>query len=234
MNQAEALYHLQQIDLQILRTRKRLDEITALLGDNQVVLAAQNTRAAAEKKLSPIRTQLRNLELEAQSTIQKAGATEERLYSGSVKNPKEMQEMQVEIDSLKRRHQELEDRTLEMMVSLEEAETTFQDAQTALDQVEAEWRAQNKALVDEQERLQTQIQDAQAKRKTALTNVKPESLKTYDTMKGKKANQPVALLQGRSCAACGIEQTLAIETEVRRGQSLATCLNCGRILAAIG
>ncbi len=230
MSQAEVLYNLQKIDLQIIRVKKRLNEIALLLKDNVAVTEAQTQVAAAEKKLIPLKTQARNLEFDIQSTVEKSKGTEELLYSGRVKNPKEMREMQQEIDSLKKRRGDLEDRLLEVMMTVEEAEGELQNNQSNLITSQSAWANQNQALLDEQAKLQTQLTAEQERRKTALPNVKPESLKIYDTLKGKKANHPIALMQDRSCAACGIEQTLAIVTEAKRGETLVYCLNCERIL----
>src|SRR5690606_19989334 len=118
----EALYHLQQIDLEILRHRKRLKEIATALGDSAVVQDAQVQLTSAQEQLKPLRTKMRNLETELQTNTQKAKSTEDRLYSGSVKNPKELQDMQLEIDSLKKRNAELEELLLEQMVLVDEAE----------------------------------------------------------------------------------------------------------------
>ncbi|MBL8116539.1 MAG: hypothetical protein JNJ78_03345, partial [Anaerolineae bacterium] len=42
MTQAEDLYRLQEVDLNILQRQKRLDEIKALMADNQAVQAAND------------------------------------------------------------------------------------------------------------------------------------------------------------------------------------------------
>lgn len=232
MNQAEALYHLQQLDLSILRAKKRLQEIATALAGDQSVQAAQTALSQAEATLAPLKTRLRNLDLELQSTAQKAQATETHLYSGQIKIPKEMQEAQREVESLKRRHSTLEEQLLEMMVVVEDAESQVQQAQHALDKAMRASETQNAALIAEQAEVRAQGNDLLEKRKLALQHVTAESLRIYDAMRPRKGNQPVALMQGQSCSACGIEQTMAIEGQVRRGE-LATCLNCGRILAIV-
>lgn len=232
MNQAEALYHLQQIDLSIIQAKKRLQEIAAALGGNPAVQEAQAALSRAETTLSPLRTKARNLELEIQSTAEKAKSSEQHLYSGAIKNPKEMQETQREIDSLKKRHDYLEEQLLEVMAAVEEAEGAVASASAGLGVASSVWEAQNAAFIAEQSEIRAKATDLLEKRKAALQRVEAGSLKLYESMRPRKGNQPVALLQGQSCSACGIEQTLAIVGQVRRGDSLAECLNCGRILTA--
>jgi uncharacterized protein len=230
MNQAEALYHLQEIELGILRARKRLQEIAAALANSETVQTAQSQVNTARKTLTPLQTKARDLDLEIQSTLQKARATEQHLYSGQVKNPKEMQDMQQEIQSLNKRHGELENHLLEMMVAAEEAEAALHDAESVLKGVTAEWESQHQELLDEKKLLEQQAAQLLQQRKTALAQVEPGSKKIYEVLKPKKNYHAVAVLNGSSCSMCGVDQTMAIEREVRQGQKLVYCENCGRIL----
>jgi uncharacterized protein len=230
MNQAEALYTLQQIELQMLRTQKRLDEIAVLLADRQTVAAAQQAAETAAKALSPLRAKVRDLELEIQSTGQKAKSAEQQLYSGSVKNPKAMQEMQQEITALKKRQGELEDKLLETMMLSEEAQAKSDDAETHLNQTRQTWESAHTDLLAEQADLNAKLENFKAQRQTAAKAVTPDNLKQYNALKPRKANQPMALLNGNSCSLCGIEQTMNIVQQARRGENLIPCLNCGRFL----
>lgn len=230
MNQAEALYHLQELELGILRARKRLQEIAAALANSETVQAAQAQVNSARKTLTPLQTRARDLDLEIQSTAQKARATEQHLYSGQVKNPKEMQDMQQEIQSLSKRHVELENHLLETMVAAEEAEAALHEAEALLVGVTAEWESQHTELLDEKKTLEHQATQLLEQRKIALTQVEPENLKIYEALKPRKNNHAVAVLNGKSCSMCGVDQTMAIEREARQGHKLVYCENCGRIL----
>jgi len=234
MTQAEALYRLQEIELSILQGQKRLAEISTALDDNAAVKAAQNRVDRAQNTLRPLQTKMRDLELEIQSNVAKSKATEEQLYSGSVKNPKALQEMEQEIVALKQWNGELENRLLEVMVAVDEAEATLNDSQKLLGDVTVAWEKEHQDLLQEKTQLEQQVATFQTRRKEAATQVTPENLKTYSSMRPRKNNQPMALLQGHNCAVCGIEQTSAIEQEVRRGQRLVACLGCGRFLVYLG
>jgi predicted nucleic acid-binding Zn-ribbon protein len=230
MNQAEALHQLQEIDLNIIRTQKRLSEIAAALANNQAIVDAENQVTAVQKILTPLQTKVRNLELEIQSNNEKIRLTDEALYSGRVRNPKELQDMQQEIQSLKKRNSELEDVLLETMMDVEGAETQVQDCDARLQQLRANWENEHRQLLDEESNLKSDLHRFQMKREPALSNVEPESLKVYNTLRPRKNNQPVALLQNGSCSVCRVEQDRAVIAEARKGQKLITCTSCGRIL----
>jgi hypothetical protein len=230
MSPAESLYRLQEIEVNIVRSRKRVTEIAAALASSETVNAARTNVESAEKTLQPLLTRARDIDLEMQSARKKAQDTEQHLYSGLVKNPKEMREMQQEIDALNRRHAELETHLLETMMAAEEAEGTLQTAQAALAQVTTAWESDHQQLLDEKRTLEAQVAQMLDRRRGMLGGIAPDALKVYETLKPKKGGQPVALLNGSTCMMCGVGQTMAIEREVRQGQSLVYCANCGRIL----
>lgn len=230
MTQAEALYHLQEFDLIIAQAQKRLAEIATALSNNQVLVEAKNQVQTAQNTLAPLQTKTRNLELEIQSNTEKIRSTDEQLYSGRVRNPKELQEMQQEIQSLKNRNQELEDILLDAMLNVENAEAELHQKQAALEQLTADWENDHQHLLDEQNKLQAEVEKQRQKREGALPPITPETLKVYNTLRPRKNNQPVALLIGGSCSVCRVEQDMAIIGEVRKGQKLIYCVSCGRIL----
>ncbi len=184
----------------------------------------------AQHTLKPLQVKMRDLELEIQSNLAKSQTTEQQLYSGKVRNPKELQDMQQEIAALKNWHGELENRLLEAMVAVEEAEARLADEQIQLEKVATLWESQHQDLLQEKDQLEKQLANLRAKHKAALAEVAPENLNVYNGLKPRKNNQPIAALQEGSCAVCGIEQTSTIEQEVRRGHQLVMCLGCGRIL----
>ena len=71
MNQAEALLHLQEIDLSAIHIQKRVGEIEAALADKQVLIEAQTQISATQQVLAPLQKKTRNLELEIQGNTEK-------------------------------------------------------------------------------------------------------------------------------------------------------------------
>jgi hypothetical protein len=233
-SQAAALYQLQTIELSLLQKQQRLKAIESALQDNHLITEAQNRVDAGQKALNPLRTQTRNLELELQTNVSKARAAEDQLYGGRVRNPKELHDLQLEIDALKRRHSELEDKLLEVMLEVEEAEQALSTAESALEEARKAHGGEQSQLQQEQAELQAQIKALQAQRAEALKQITPENLKIYNMLRPRKANAPVSPLDDRTCHLCGVEQTMAVVQQVRHGQELVYCSNCERILVIPG
>jgi len=230
MKPAQALYELQIIELALLRAQKRLGEIDALLNDSAAVSQARAARDHAAEQLKPLRAQARAFELEIRATQDKSQQTETMLYSGSVTNPKTLQDMQHEIEALKRRRAEQEDQLLEVMVTVDDAETALKNAEAALEDALREALTQHGNLIHERDELTAKAATLTAQRETALTRVDAASLKMYNAIKPRRANQPVSLMDGLTCSACGVEQTTMLVAEARNSDKLVTCSSCGRIL----
>lgn len=233
MNQAQALYQLQKFDQDISQRKSRLAEIEALLGEDTRVRAAGQTLAQAETDLAPWRAQAADLDLEIRSVTAKAEAVEQRLYSGAVSNPKELQDMQEEIASLKRRRARLEDDLLEAMIAVETGQQTLDEARADLEQTTAQWERDQHDLLAEQAALEQQIAAQREQRAALKTEIAPQNLEIYKRLFRTRQGQVVAPLQDSNCQTCGVGQTTKTVQEVRQARELVTCENCGRILVIL-
>ncbi len=234
MDQSQALYKLQKIDLAIQQHQKRLTEIHDELADNAAVQAAQAQVKQAEDTLKPLQANMKDVDLQIKSTQQKRQRTEQRLYSGNVKNPKELQDMQQEIASLKKWTRELEDRMLEAMVAVEEAEAVLEDAQSNLREVTDAAAAENDDLLTEKQQLEDELDDLNAQRPQTVERIDADKLSLYKKMRPEKGNRPLARIkEDDTCAACGVRQNAVVAKQVRQSADLIRCGNCGRILVAI-
>ena len=232
-NQAALLYGLQKIDLQMARLRSRMKEIDiALNSDEEVAQAAQRLDSAGEA-LKPWQARARDLEMEIKSIASKIQETDGELYGGKVKNPKALQELQEELDALKRRQSQLEDTLLDVMVKTDEGQAAVTDATDGLAQAQAAQSIKLADLVEERKRLESELAAASEKRKEAAARIDPASLKTYEGLRPRMRGTPVALLRENGCTACGVEQTSTIAQQVRQGRQLVLCASCGRILAVV-
>jgi predicted nucleic acid-binding Zn-ribbon protein len=169
------------------------------------------------------------LELEVQSLVDKTSRDEQRLYSGVIRNPKELEDLQAEVTALKRRRQQLEENLLEMMIEREDAETAQAQAQSHLDEVQTDWTARQADLVGEQEELQGELAEIEQARKTLLPSIDASDLRTYEALRRRKGGVAVALLRDSTCGACGVGIPPSLEWQLRQGK-LAPCSNCERIL----
>jgi predicted nucleic acid-binding Zn-ribbon protein len=232
VSSATLLYRLQTLDLAITQRRARIQEIDALLSGDERVLRAQGALEEAEMTLKPLQTRSRDLDLEIKSVAQKIKLTDENLYSGKIKNPKEMSEMQEEIASLQRHQSQLEDELLEMMMRADDGQVLVASAKKALAEAKAAQTSDQSHLTGERGQLEDELAGLEAQRIEGASAIDADSLRAYEALRPRKGGHPVALLQGDSCTACNVEQTSIVTQQVWQGHSLVYCAICGRILAA--
>lgn len=230
-NQAGLLYRLQIVDTDIAKRRARLKEIDAKLNNDETIAQATQQLEAAEKALKPWQTKARDLDLEIKSVSEKSAAADADLYSGRITNPKALQEIQSEIEALKRRQATLEDELLETMMEIEGAQAEVDSAQENLSMARAALASTQTDLLDEQAKLKAEAAEADEQRQALAATVEPANLAVYDKLRQRLRGQAVARLQSSGCSLCGVEQTMSTQQAARSDKALVFCESCGRILA---
>lgn len=231
MSQVQQLYQLQQIDTEIREKKQRLGEVLRAQKETAVLLAAKGRMETAVTTLQTWQTQRQTLNQELQTLKSKAKSAEQRLYSGNVKNPKELADLQSSIESMGRQRSTLEDETLEAMIMIEDAETEKAAADKVLQTILAEWEQSQGSLKKEQNELALRVHELMGQRKARLSSVTADSLAEYEAISRKANGIAIVKIKNSLCTGCRLNVTTQREKEAREGKKVY-CANCGRILAA--
>ncbi len=231
MTQGADLYHLQCLDSEQDVKQNRLAEVRVALKDDKALKQARQTVENAQALIQKWATQQRNLELEIQSISDKITRSETRLYSGAVRNPKELADLQSEIASLKRRRQKLEDDLLEVMIEREDAEATHAQTQQHLDETRAHWENRQANLSSEQEILQEKLAEIKAAKVQVLPKIDAADLATYQNLRRRKDGLAIAQTSGDACM-CGMAISPNLKWQLRH-EGMVSCGNCERIMVYV-
>ncbi|MGD8584462.1 MAG: C4-type zinc ribbon domain-containing protein [Chloroflexota bacterium] len=229
MSQVDLLYRLQQIDDEIRAGKKRLSQVIRSQRETEELLVARKLAESAAAELHEHRATQTSLNLELKSLNSKAQRSEQRLYSGTVKNPKELEDLQHELESLTRRRTTLEDELLEAMILVEEAQEEDESAQVALSEVETTWNQDQIDLKQEQDELVARINELMVLRKKHLELISPESLTQYEAALRRVGSTAVVLMKNNRCRGCLVTVPANLVKAVDEGQ-LVQCDSCSRIL----
>jgi predicted nucleic acid-binding Zn-ribbon protein len=232
MSAALGLYRLQQVDSQIDQIQARLRAIQQTLENDAELRAANEGFATAESKHRDAEQTLKLTEAEVEKQRIKIDQAEASLYGGKVHNPKELQDLQKEVASLKRYFQTLEDRELDAMVTVEAAEKELQSAKADLGRVQSALKEQNKDLTQESETLQRDLERLRSERRAVVTDIASQALSVYDHLRRQKRGLAIATIADNSCEACGTTLTPSQQQTARSTSQLFHCPTCGRILYA--
>ncbi len=230
MNRSKQLYYLQQLDSKIDRAQARIAEIKALLGADEVLQKAVKREEAVKHVLEEKRKALNKAEHEVEDQQIEIEQKTSRLYGGRVTAPKELEDLQQKVASLKRYLGVLEERQLEAMLEVDEAKDVHTEAAQSLEEVRAEREAQHEELSTEQANLRAKIEASYEERPSHLPDILPEDLQLYEELRKSRAGIAVAAANDQSCAACGSRIPSAIYQIARSPSQLTQCSTCKRIL----
>lgn len=231
VSRASAIYRLQKVDTELDQRQSQLVEVNTKLASNPVVQKAQADLAAAQADLAAARRAAKALDDENQSVTDKIKEMDERLYGGRVKNPRELKDLQAEIESLRRKREGLDERQLNAMDVVEAAEKKEAAARENLAAAEAVRADEQRDLLKDKGALEALIAKLNGEREAALISVSTEDRAVYDTLRRQKRNA-VSLLADGTCSACGVAPSSSRIQAARQGGELVHCGNCGRILYA--
>jgi predicted nucleic acid-binding Zn-ribbon protein len=227
---AKMLYALQRVDIQLARKGRRYKTVEANLGESEALKQARTKMEAAKKEHQHWQAISRDRDLEAQSLAEKLRAEGERLYSGRITNPKELGDIQHEIEYLKRRQENLEDQQLEAMMAQEEATVNLAVANEEFVVAEAAWKSENAELHKEYETLKKELAQLLPQRKKLLQALSDKDRNEYGSLQRlRKGVAVVAVQQGR-CSACNVLIPKRDLERAAQRDEIIHCSGCDRIL----
>ena len=233
MSQARALHRVQVIELEVIKLTRRIKAINVELEDQTELEQVREDFLGAEERLTECRKLVNEVELQIQAVTDKRQATEERLYDGSVTNTKELQDMQMEVESLTRRFTQLDEQLSKHADERDAAKTAHDEIKALLEETTTKHQARLDELQKEKAELKQKADGLLAERRAALKQVEEPALKLYNGMRATKSNRPVAVLRDNACTICGIEQNRTVIVAINHGEQLVNCNSCGRILVKL-
>jgi len=232
MNLAATLWQLQNIDQEIDDKTHRLRQVDESLANDPAVATARAALTTEQEKLGDLRAALQDRELEAKGLDAKIKELTQRLYSGTVSNPKELDGLSKDVEMHKRQRSTLDDKLLELMDAVDQA-SRRQDTQAAsLKLVESKRTGDLDKLNLERKTLSTRLDVLHAEHEKTRASLDSDVLRIYDQLHRTKVGRAVAQLRRDSCGACGVTVPTGLVNRVRTGDEIVHCTSCGRILAA--
>ena len=232
MNLVSLLWHLQTTDTELDDKTKRTRQVDDALANDPNFAAARTANDDAQKRLGVLRAQMHDRELEAKTLDAEFKNIEERLYSGHVTNPKELDGMEKDLQMHKRQRGALDDKLLELMDAVEQEQKRADEQANALKQTESSRARDLEQLSHERDSLAARLAELNAERDQMRAALNADVLRTYDHLRKTKAGRAVAPIKRDACSACGVATPTGLVHRVREGNEIVFCSGCGRILAA--
>lgn len=226
---ARDLWRLQEIDSRIAALRAEIDGADARIRRDPELERAREDALAAERDRREREERATVAEAEMNALQARVKNLDRRLYGGSVHNPQELMEMQRELEALRGRAQESEDRAIAL---LEEAETSAADERSRVAGLRSEEARRAAALEPLRARaaaLTEQLAQVTGEREGIAASLEPSALALYARVAQQR--QPAVVgLAGDGCGGCHLPLSNEERRLVRAGAEIVQCSNCDRIL----
>ena len=194
---------------------------------------AAESLATLDEQRHELGRQQKRFDDEISSITSHVEEVEATLYGGTVRAPKELTDLQSELNSLKRHRRDVEDQQLDVMEQLEPV-----DAERAklLDVASkaAEQREAATARLDAASEVINSDLDSLAARRAELAEPLDDALLTsYDQLRTRFGGVAIAQLSGGRCSGCHLSLPAVELDTIKRAPAAqqVSCPECGRLLA---
>jgi len=225
------LYELQKIDVTTQKVRRRLTQLKTLLVESDDLKRARTQAETLQAEQQQWHSKQKGAELEAQSLASRIQESEQRLMSGQVRNPKELESLQSSIEALQRQRSAIETDSVEALLKHEELNGQVATANDQLQRVQQAWSASQTELTEEENKLKRGYLQLKKQRDTLTESLDKALLQQYEYLRERKAGIAVTTVENESCSACHVRVPSGILSTLRsQSDRMVSCTSCGRIL----
>lgn len=163
---------------------------------------------------------------------QRAARDQQRLDSGAITSPKDLENLQHEIASLAKRQGDLEDVVLEVMERRESAQERITELTGRLESLQTKIREVTARRGAAAEEIDAEIATVTKEREVVSRTIPADLLGLYDKLREQQGGVGAARLYQRACDGCRQELAITELNEVRAAapDAVVRCENCRRIL----
>ena len=231
MSEASQLLRLQEIDLELMRSKKTAEA----LPQRQKVAAA---RAAAKKvagELTKIVGQRKDLEIEINDLAESKRFFSEKvteIQDGTYNQDfRSVQDMEFNLASLAKKIEKCDYDTDHLLPKLETVERAEANAQALADKLAREEQAQLESFKQAMEKITDSVKALAAERERIVSLLPKELVTKYEAARKRFGGVAVETLVGNRPSVCRVTLQPSSFSDIRRSSAeVTTCPYCKRIL----
>ncbi len=229
------LLELQQVDLQIMRDRKAIDEIPQAAQIKEVRSRLKDLAKRTTKIVGLLKDAKTEVEDNDGRRRTLSARVEEATREGeSTDDYRRAQDYKAELDRLAKRLEKVDFNQKKAKAELERLEGLYRQAcqiKAKLDETEASLVEEFKQAAGE---LKSELERLVARRETLEQSIPADTLKQYRQSCAAHNHVGICKLEGNSCTGCRVELQQAQYEALMQGDSLSTCPVCGRMMVVRG
>ncbi len=229
LSDLELLLKLQVIDYdlgELERSKEYLPDMMENL--NREIKAAQEKYGGATAELEQARIKQKNLELEIATKEAELQKFQQQMMS--IKTNKEYDALVAEIDSVKEIISNKETELLETIDRVTTLEKEIVEFEEKSAQTNDDNNRQLEILQEKIDSIGDKVSEKESQRKDITAQIPRSTLSTYERVRKGKGGTAVVVVKKRACGACYKALTPRRVQEIKKGDRIHTCENCGCLL----
>jgi uncharacterized protein len=228
--QVDELLALQELDTQIGALQQERAGLDAGERVERALAVRRSRFETAERRLRGLQVEQQNAELELKALEEKKHESSRKLYEGRITAPRELQSLEMEIASLDRQRQRMDEGILRRLDEIEAAKKAVETAQAAVDEAEKALRIVRRRYEKESSRIDQEIEERMPSRERLAKSLDREILQRYDSIRRRNHNVGAVRIQNGACGGCRMKVGGALLRRVLAHEDYVYCESCSRFL----
>ena len=229
-----------QAQIEILASLQNVDrEIKEQTGRKQGLLGEiENKERQIRAKKSEIDTlvagfsEKEKLRLEKDRVLQDEGkkAIDKRMRMNRIKNVKELQALQREIDQARQNNGDLEEELIRIMQEIDTIKAQIQAKEAEMSMMQEAWQSKQRELEEQIHGIDAAVSQAFTRRQNIAAQVTGDLISRYELIFSRRGGTAVVEVAAGICQGCFMNIPPQLWIEINRNDKLHLCPSCQRIL----
>ena len=227
--QIEILASLQTVDREIKQQRGLKQ---GLLGELQTTEKEIQAKKREIELLTATYLEKEKLRREKDRVLQDEGkkTMDKRMRMNRIKNTKELQALQREIDQIKQNNSELEEELIRIMEDIDSVKKEIDSQQEEVVKMQQEWQKKQEELQARISGIDRAVSEASTRRQTIASQITGDLISRYELIFARRGGTAVVEVTGGICQGCYMNIPPQLWNEIIRSEKVNLCPSCQRIL----
>jgi hypothetical protein len=227
--QIETLAALQSLDREIKEQNLLKAE---LLGAFQATQAAIESKKREVDSLAAAFAEKDKQRQEKDRVIQDEGrkAMDKRMRMNRIKNVKELQALQREIDQIRQGNMALEEELLKILLDLDGIKAELKAKEEELARMQKEWTEKQETVKSQISGIEQTVLEASLRRQGIASQLARDLISRYELIFARRGGMAVVEVSGGICQGCYMNIPPQLWNEIIRNEKVNLCPSCQRIL----
>lgn len=227
--QIEILVSLQNVDREI-REKSSVKEV--LLAENQKREEGLQAKKIEVALLKSEWAERDKLQQDKEQVLQEKGrkVMETRMRMSRIKNIKELQALQREVDQIKLSNAQLEEELITILEDLETRAASLKEKEEELKKLEEGWKEKRGEIETQAAEIEQAVTEAAAARQAIAVRLNGDLIERYELIFSRREGMAVVAVSEGICQGCYMNIPPQLGNEIMKSERLILCPSCHRIL----